>query len=56
MKAKDDKVIAKISSEEKAELTELARELDVPISQIVREGVRKRIAELIETKDSDKPE
>jgi predicted DNA-binding protein len=46
MAIKDDKVIAKLPAEEKQELIRLAESLDVPISQIVREGVRSRIAEL----------
>jgi hypothetical protein len=49
MREKDDKVIAKISKAEKQELLDFANELDVPYSQLVREGVRLKIAELKET-------
>jgi hypothetical protein len=45
MREKDDKVIAKISKAEKQELLDFANELDVPYSQLVREGVRLKIAE-----------
>ena len=37
---KDDKIIAKINSAEKAQLVEISQKLDVPVSQLIREGVR----------------
>lgn len=43
---KNDKMQIRISEAEKEELNELAERLDVPASQIVRDGIRARIAEL----------
>lgn len=39
-------VFARLYSREKAELENLSVKLDVPISQIVRDAVRRRIAQL----------
>lgn len=44
MKIKDEKLVVKISSDDKRELAELALEQDRPASQIVREAVKEKIA------------
>lgn len=46
MAIKDEKLVVKISSEDKQELNDLALELDRPASQIVREAVKEKVAEL----------
>ena len=45
---KDKQVFTRIPEEEKAELERLAKELDFPVSHIVRQGLRKEIAILRE--------
>ncbi len=49
MAIKDDKVIAKIPANEKAELVDMAETLDIPISQIVREAVREKVLKMQRT-------
>ena len=46
MAIKDEKLIVKISSEDKQELNELAEKLDRPAAQIVREAVKEKVASL----------
>lgn len=46
MAIKDEKLVVKISSEDKQELNDLAEVLDRPASQIVREAVKEKVAEL----------
>lgn len=46
MKIKDDKIIAKLPIDEKQELADFALVLDVPMSQIIREGVREKMVKL----------
>lgn len=41
---KNDKIIVKIGSEEKQELTEAAAARDIPLSQFMREAARDRLA------------
>jgi len=48
MAIKDEKLVAKINSEEKVAITEAAEQLDIPVSQFVREAVREKIAALKE--------
>lgn len=43
----------RISEEEKQELSEAAEFIDVPAAQIVREGLRKRLAEIKRKRDRD---
>lgn len=46
MANKREKVFARITEHERDELAELAKRLDVPASQIVRDGLRERVAKL----------
>jgi uncharacterized protein (DUF1778 family) len=55
MAIKDEKLVAKINSEEKVAITEAAEQLDIPVSQFVREAVREKIAALKEA-SAEKPE
>lgn len=55
MAIKDEKLVAKINSEEKIAITEAAEQLDIPVSQFVREAVREKIAALKEA-SAEKPE
>jgi hypothetical protein len=50
---KDNFFQIRISEEEKRELSEAAEFIDVPAAQIVREGLRKRIAEIKRKKARD---
>lgn len=43
---KNDFFQIRISDDEKKELTEAAEFIDVPAAQIVREGMRQRVAEI----------
>lgn len=43
---KNDFFQIRISDDEKRELTEAAEFIDVPAAQIVREGMRRRVAEI----------
>ena len=44
MGIKDDKLVVKINSDEKQEITEMADRLDIPVSQFIREAARDKIA------------
>ena len=44
MKPKKEKVFARITEQEHSELLEMSNVLDVPVSYIVREGLRERMA------------
>lgn len=46
MGTKDETLHIKINSDEKDEITEMAAQLDVPISQFMREAAREKIAAL----------
>jgi hypothetical protein len=46
---KTTQIAARIKETERNELTEIATTLDVPESQIIREAVREKIAQLKET-------
>jgi hypothetical protein len=48
---KNDYFQIRISEEEKRELSEAAEFIDVPAAQIVREGLRKRLAEIKRKRD-----
>jgi len=47
--SKDERIMIRIYSNEKTEFEEIANRLDVPISQLAREGLREKIAELKRT-------
>lgn len=44
MALKDEKLGIKVNSGEKDLIAEIAKELDIPVSQFVREAVREKIA------------
>ncbi len=46
MAIKDDKLVVKINSDEKDEITETAERLDIPVSQFMREAAREKIASI----------
>lgn len=46
---KNEQIIVRISENEKAELNQISEQIDVPFSQITREAIREKIAELKRT-------
>ena len=46
---KNDNIFVRISEQEKLELAEISEIIDVPLSQITREAIREKIAELKKT-------
>lgn len=45
---KEERINARIDETEKAQLDEISERLDIPVSQIVRDGVRREVAILRE--------
>ncbi len=50
---KTETIQIRISEHEKEKLNELSAKLDIPISQIVRDGVRKQMATLEKSDDRE---
>lgn len=50
---KNEKIYIRISEAEKENLVAVAEKRDVPVSQIVREAVREKIADLTEIKETE---
>ena len=46
MKEKKEKVFARVNEAEKDELFEMSEILDIPVSHIVREGLRDKVQQL----------
>lgn len=46
---KNERILIRINQSEKVEFEEIANRLDIPISQIAREAIREKMAELKRT-------